>query len=104
MGLFGEKCEFCRKNKTKRKNELGQYICADCELEQKADSEEKRKCPVDGTQMEKEIIEDIIIDRCPSCKGVFLDAGEIDYLRELFGDSDSSSGFATGLAVGIAAS
>ena len=31
--------------------------------------------------MEKEIILNIVVDRCPSCHGVWLDGGELDQMK-----------------------
>jgi Zn-finger nucleic acid-binding protein len=30
--------------------------------------------------MEKEVLEDIIVDRCPECGGVWFDGGELEML------------------------
>jgi len=32
--------------------------------------------------MQKDLVFNIIIDKCPSCGGVWLDGGEIDVLKE----------------------
>jgi len=40
-----------------------------------------RTCPVDGFTLAVETYEDVEIDRCPHCKGVWLDAGELDAVQ-----------------------
>jgi Zn-finger nucleic acid-binding protein len=40
--------------------------------------EATRACPVDGTPLAPEHRSGIALDRCPSCEGVWLDAGELD--------------------------
>lgn len=53
-----------------------------------ADAKEKNKnlpanymlCPVDGTKMDEMKFKDIEINTCPSCKGIWLDRGELEEL------------------------
>ncbi|MFO7447014.1 MAG: zf-TFIIB domain-containing protein [Ignavibacteriaceae bacterium] len=35
-------------------------------------------CPKDKTEMKQITKEDVVIDFCPTCRGVFLDRGELD--------------------------
>jgi len=44
--------------------------------------ESRRRCPVDGVEMAKEIVLNLILDRCPTCHGVWLDAGELEQLED----------------------
>ena len=37
-------------------------------------------CPKCGTKMKKLKRNDVVLDVCPNCKGMWLDAGEIDKL------------------------
>ncbi len=39
-------------------------------------------CPVDGTQLVMSERQGIEIDYCPSCRGVWLDRGELDKIIE----------------------
>ncbi|MCF8246788.1 MAG: zf-TFIIB domain-containing protein [Saprospiraceae bacterium] len=55
--------------------------------------ESTRTCPIDGSILIKEHSSEIIIDRCPKCKGVWLDAGEIEALK----DVAQSEGIAIGM-------
>jgi hypothetical protein len=84
MSLFGEKCDRCG-TRTKHKEE-GHAICEACVAEMEvivtAANEEPRSCPVDGAQMTKEVAHMLVIDRCPDCKGVWLDGGELDRIKD----------------------
>jgi hypothetical protein len=84
MSLLGEKCARCGKRRT-RKEFAGVPTCDECQhaLEMKliAAKEAPRACPVDRVPMAKEIAANVVIDRCPQCKGVWLDGGELDLLR-----------------------
>ena len=46
-----------------------------------AKAEDLRPCPVDGDTMTKEIAHMLVIDRCPTCKGVWLDGGELERIK-----------------------
>ena len=84
MALFGEKCARCGKKRT-REEYQGRPTCKACQelLEKKleASKETRQPCPVDGAAMEKEIVMSVIVDRCPSCNGVWLDGGELEQLE-----------------------
>jgi len=47
----------------------------------KTPQQQKLTCPRDGTQLVETESELVKIDTCPQCKGVWLDAGELDQLR-----------------------
>ena len=100
MALFGEKCARCG-TKTHHQVE-GQATCEACEKEMQllveATEESLRPCPVDGATMKKEIAHMIVIDRCPTCQGVWLDGGELERLK---GGVESSAlmAMATGFTV-----
>jgi hypothetical protein len=62
------------------------------EMRAKLDAERKKaekaerashhnKCPRDGADLKEQHIEDVKIDECPECGGVWLDRGELDQLR-----------------------
>lgn len=38
------------------------------------------KCPKCGGELQEKKFEDVMIDQCGSCQGVWLDAGELDLL------------------------
>jgi Zn finger protein HypA/HybF involved in hydrogenase expression len=66
----------CGTNKTKREFE-GHPTCDDCRINILIEREPVLRCPRDGARMIKESYSQIIIDRCPQCNGVWLDAGEM---------------------------
>jgi len=41
-----------------------------------------RKCPVDDFTLRQETYEGVVIDICPHCSGVWLDAGELEAIQE----------------------
>ena len=72
-------CVHCGQQKTTREFE-GSPTCSRCELSIRAGREERVECRHDGCLMQKEILEDIIVDRCPECGGVWFDGGELEVL------------------------
>jgi uncharacterized protein len=44
------------------------------------------KCPVDGTELAMSDRQGIEIDYCPTCRGVWLDRGELDKIIERSAD------------------
>ncbi len=87
-------CTHCNKNSTKREFE-GEPTCAECKTEILIGRESTRTCPVDGSTLLKEHNNEILIDRCPTCKGVWLDAGEIEAIKE----AARTEGMAIGMVV-----
>lgn len=85
MGVWGERCVRCGTRRTRSTHE-GLPTCDDCQnalqARLRADAEEPRTCPLDGAAMSKEIVLNVVLDRCPTCKGMWLDGGELDLLRE----------------------
>jgi uncharacterized protein len=41
-----------------------------------------RRCPKCGTALVEKKIVDVVVDECPGCKGIYLDAGELELLLE----------------------
>jgi len=82
MAIFAPKCDRC--GERTRNEEDGQPICDSCAQEMQlildAAEENTHSCPLDGSPMKKEIAHMIVIDKCPQCKGVWLDGGELDKL------------------------
>jgi hypothetical protein len=99
MGIFGEKCVRCGRKRTRSEFE-GLPTCKECELKVLADREHKRTCPVDGAQMEKRVVRNVVVDRCPSCHGAWLDGDEICLIKGVLGQI-SDDRFATGLLLGL---
>jgi hypothetical protein len=84
MGLFGERCTRCAQTNTRRRYQ-GEPTCPACEARIRLESEVARSCPADGAVMRKEIVLDVLLDRCPACGGVWLDAGELKLIRAAAG-------------------
>jgi hypothetical protein len=74
-----ELCARCETRRTRRTFE-GLPTCTVCELSLRASREETMRCQHDGAEMRKEVIEDVIVDRCPECGGVWFDGGELEVL------------------------
>ena len=47
-------------------------------------------CPIDGTTLVMSERQGIEIDYCPSCRGVWLDRGELDKIIERSGSADQA--------------
>lgn len=77
--VAGAECTHCGSRRTDRVFE-GTATCSSCEVAIRAGREEKVECRHDGALMEKEVLEDLIVDRCPKCAGVWLDGGELEVL------------------------
>lgn len=104
MGLFASKCVRCGSKRTRQKFE-GLPTCESCELVIHMNREEPRVCPVDGSALLKLVLHNVIIDRCPTCDGVWLDAGELKLLQAAVQSNsdhgtDFTSGFITGMVIG----
>jgi hypothetical protein len=86
VSLFGSQCVRCGHRTYDTFD--GKPTCDGCrreiELAMAAAAEQRRSCPVDGSPLDKENARGVIIDRCPRCKGVWLDAGELERIN---GDS-----------------
>ena len=73
----------------------GNLYCASCWKQ--LHSETKRNCPVDGTEMTKRLIADVvIIDSCPECKGSWFDKSELEILLRKAKDDGWETGFFIG--------
>jgi len=81
MNIYGENCHRCRR-KTRRiyKHEP---TCGHCIAVLESRHETKRKCPIDSIDMKKEIIQNIILDRCPKCSGIWFDSDELESFQNL---------------------
>ena len=78
-----ESCHRCGKTRTPHRLE-NRPTCGPCQAQLHAIKEKRFACPVDGTRLEKHILEKrIVIDKCPKCQGVWLDPGELEVIQEL---------------------
>ena len=80
----------------------GRPTCQRCGDLLRAKAEEHHNCPVDQTEMKKEIIQNLIIDRCPSCGGVWLDHEELVALLRLAAEKGDDVGFLGSMLLGLA--
>lgn len=100
--IFGEHCARCGETRTKESFE-GLPTCGKCEVAIEAERENVRACPVCAATMEKTIVKKIIVDKCPSCHGAWLDAGELELLKQAVeggGDGEFATGMIVGMAIG----
>ncbi len=98
MGMNKDGCSRCGTIAKTRKME-GQDICEACALNIQIAREAIVSCPEDGKKMDKELCGSIIIDRCPACSGVWLDANEIKTIvRQAKGRHGSRGAFLLALA------
>jgi uncharacterized protein len=83
---------FARQDKEKIAN-----MRTDLDKKRETEAKEKRKethwmkCPKCGSDMEEINYQDVMIDKCPDCKGIWLDHGELEILAK--GDTQMSKGF-----------
>ncbi len=84
MSLFGQKCARCGHRHREVTDEAPSCVTCQEEIRVKlqADSEATRSCPIDGARMTKEVAHVIVIDRCAACGGVWLDAGELEQIKD----------------------
>ena len=100
MNWFTKKveCIHCKEVKTKRKFE-DKPTCPECRMNILCNREPKRICPVDGSTLVKAYNDqEIIVDKCKKCNGIWLDAGELDAIREV--DSNNDDSLTTGVVLG----
>lgn len=101
MAWFSKKevCFHCRENKTKRDFE-NLPTCTECRLKLLMEKESERACPVDGAAMTKSVSGEIVIDQCPKCNGIWLDAGELDTIKAVANEEGMGTGVALGMVIG----
>jgi len=56
------------------------------------EDQEKRKSPITGEPLEQITIMGVIVDQCPSSKGIWLDAGELEQILSAVKEQESESG------------
>lgn len=97
MGKAGSRCVSCGGDLSVAPH--GLPLCARCQASIRAGREASRACPVDATPLAKEIVWNVVIDRCHECGGIWFDEGELKLLlhgREIEGFLE---GFASRLDV-----
>jgi hypothetical protein len=101
MGIFADKCVRC--GERTRLSYRDKPTCGACrdelEVAMAETTEGRRACPVDSTVLKKTIAHGVIVDRCQTCGGVWLDAGELERVnREVVQEVTLASGLARPLA------
>ena len=91
---------FAAETNERKKAFEGLPTCEECQHKLQAEREGKRLCPLDAAEMVKEVVLNVILDRCPTCHGIWLDKGELDLIQEAAGE-EGGSGFTTGLLTGM---
>lgn len=77
----------------------GNLFCPACW--KKLQSEPKRKCPVDGVEMKKRLVANVIlVDVCTVCQGAWFDKGELEVIHKKSEEESWSGGFVLGLILG----
>ena len=71
-------------------------------LKKKQQEEKPRLSPITGEPMEQVVLDGVVIDRCPTSGGIWLDAGELEELIEAAKNKgESESGFLSNLIKGF---
>ena len=61
-------------------------------MKKKQDDEKPRLSPISGEPMEQVVLHGVVIDRCNTSGGIWLDAGELEELAEAMKQAESESG------------
>jgi Transcription factor zinc-finger len=73
----------------------GNLFCAPCWKQ--LHNEAKRKCPVDGVEMNKRLVADVVmLDSCAVCKGTWFDKSELEILLKKANHESWEMGFLIG--------
>jgi hypothetical protein len=84
MSFFASKCVRC--GHSTRREYHGKPTCETCrnelDIALAEANEAQRMCPSDASALKKALAHGVIIDRCPTCGGVWLDAGELERVSE----------------------
>lgn len=100
MGIFSQTCYRCHE-KTASRDFEGVPTCVECSIAIQASREKVRHCPIDGNDLQKQVLHGVMVDRCPSCGGVWLDGGELEIVQKAL-TTGAGSDFASGLVLGMA--
>ena len=91
-------CTHCNENEANREFEE-KATCADCKINILISREAIVSCPVDNSPMQKIHSQDVIIDKCPKCKGIWLNEGELEAIQELSRRNGAVEGIITGAQI-----
>ena len=79
----------------------GNLFCPDCWPKIDAKNEPVRKCPVDGSDMQKRLVAELVlIDICKTCGGSWFDNEELEIIRTRAKDAGWGDGFVIGWLAG----
>ena len=91
------KCSRCGKSyqsEQMTKTRTGNIFCPACWSRVDPKNEALRKCPVDGTDMKKRLIADVVvIDACTKCGGLWFDKGELEVIERKSREAGWNEGF-----------
>ena len=100
----GEACMRCGKHFKFEELELGPEgfgICPNCAAKINPSNQKVRSCLNDGREMKKELIYNmVLIDKCPSCGGIWLDGEALEILKREM-KAEAGGGFASGFLWGM---
>lgn len=96
-----EHCARCREHPASEVLD-GMPTCERCAGLLRVKAEKIHTCPVDQSELRKEVIQNLIIDRCPECGGIWLDHDELEALLRLAADRSDDEGFLGGMLLGLA--
>lgn len=75
----------------------GNLFCPACRPLMDPKNEPVRQCPVDKSDMKKQLVGDVfIVDICPKCNGVWLDKGELEIIKQRSKDEGWNAGYTIG--------
>ena len=75
--------------------------CDSCEALIRVEREKRHHCPVDGEELTKVVVRNIVLDKCPACQGIWLDGGELDLIKKAVATESGDRQFRYGLVLGI---
>jgi len=78
-----------KRERERKQKELAELLKQEEALKQK--ELHWMKCPKCGSDLKSEDVEEVTIERCPACDGIFLDRGEFEQI--LFHKQEQRHGF-----------
>lgn len=95
-----ERCVRCNTRPAKQ-GVQGLPTCDNCATLQAAEQESPRHCLACEAVMEKQLVRQVVIDKCTSCGGVWLDSGELELVRKVSKATKQNDEFGLGFLAGI---
>lgn len=75
----------------------GNLFCPQCWPKLDLKNEPKRKCPVDGSEMQKRLVMGLVlIDTCSACRGTWFDKDELEVIKKRWKDESWNKGYFLG--------